>query len=248
MKALIRSLLKQLGYRLESASRHGWTPDYLARICQAASIIDVGAATGTPTLYAAFPEADLYLFDPLTDYQKALEQLRKSRANVNIYYQAVGAENGRTEIQVDLNRLERSSIYERSSLTRRNGKTERRTIEQTTLDTFFAGHPAIRRPILLKIDTEGHELEVIRGAPKFLRHVDTVIAEVSVAKRFERSYRFEDLFFAMHENDFVLVDILHIAYRAQAHVGAVFMDAVFRKRPSEPTADAPGQPSVLDRL
>ena len=64
---------------------------------------------------------------------------------------------------------------------------EKREIEVTTLDKFLESHPGLKRPLLLKIDTEGYELNVIRGGAAFLRQTDVVIAEVSVAERLSGS-------------------------------------------------------------
>jgi hypothetical protein len=43
---------------------YGWRPRRLAGRYNPATIIDVGVASGTPELYAAFPNAFLLLVDP----------------------------------------------------------------------------------------------------------------------------------------------------------------------------------------
>jgi hypothetical protein len=44
----------------------------------------------------------------------------------------------------------------------------------------------------LKIDAEGSQLEVIRGATETLSQTSFIIAEVSVSPRFPGSYRFAE--------------------------------------------------------
>jgi hypothetical protein len=99
----------------------------------------------------------------------------------------------------------------------------------TTLDRLMEEH-GFQPPFGLKIDAEGLEYEVIQGATAFLRETQFVVAEVSVAKRFEESYSFSEFAELMDRNDFYLWDILHIG-------GKRFVDAAFRKSDSRPTRE-----------
>jgi hypothetical protein len=78
----------------------------------------------------------------------------------------------------------------------------------------------LQPPFGLKIDTEGFELEVIEGAPKFLRKTQFVIAEVSISKRFVEGYSFSEFTEVMIRNGFFLWDLMTVRKR--------FVDAVFR--------------------
>ena len=64
--------------------------------------------------------------------------------------------------------------------------------------------------MLLKVDTQGHQLNVIRGGAAFLRQTVVVIAEVSVAELFSGSYSFAEFIAAMEEKGFYVPDILHL--------------------------------------
>ena len=48
----------------------------------------------------------------------------------------------------------------------------RKGIEVTTLDRLLDSHPDLEGPLLLKVDTEGYQLDVICGGTAFLRRVD----------------------------------------------------------------------------
>jgi hypothetical protein len=69
--------------------------------------------------------------------------------------------------------------------------------------------------VLLKVDTEGAELEALRGAQQSLPHIDYVIAEVSIAKRFEDSYAFEELIEFMFANNFRVYSFLTMKFPRQ---------------------------------
>ena len=76
------------------------------------------------------------------------------------------------------------------------------------LDSIYS--TKFEKPILIKIDTEGYELNAIAGAEKFLDNTEIVIAEVNVRKRFEGSYKFCDFVDAMRAKKFHLFDIIDL--------------------------------------
>jgi hypothetical protein len=97
------------------------------------------------------------------------------------------------------------------------------------MDTIDRWVPALglEGPFGIKIDTEGYELEVIRGAAETLRSTAFVIAEVTVSPRFHGSYSFPEFVSAMAAEGFSLCDIL--ATRRTAPRGiTLFVDAMFR--------------------
>ena len=65
-------------------------------------------------------------------------------------------------------------------------------MEVTTLDRLIdALEPAGR--IGIKLDTEGHELEALKGLTRHLDRIDFIACEVSVLDRFAGGYRFAEL-------------------------------------------------------
>ena len=85
-----------------------------------------------------------------------------------------------------------------------------------------------RRITFLKIDAEGSELEVIRGAAETLRHTEFIIAEVSVLPRFQGSYRFAEMIAELDAKGFEVCDILDIGRADSSPV--TFLDLVFQQR------------------
>lgn len=123
-------------------------------------ILDVGANTGYTAAWFSTIADRVYAFEPdPTNIEALQEQVRiRGLTNVEIRTFAIGDLVGR----VDLRRKERSGHHALSDV----GASEtlgRTQVHCTTLDGFLAdeGLAEIR---LLKIDVEGFETEVLRGA------------------------------------------------------------------------------------
>src|SRR5690606_16129669 len=86
---------------------------------------------------------------------------------------------------------------------------------------------SLRGDVLLKIDTEGMELDVLRGATGVLGRIKYVIAETSVRDRHKNSYRFADLVGFLADHGFHLYDALRLTRTKALVPGASIMDAVF---------------------
>lgn len=246
MKKLARTVLNRLGYEIhkkrdarlfgyEIRKKHdmnllgNYHAAYLAQICRPKTVIDVGVGYGTFPLYEAFPEARFILVEPLREYEDAIEKIAQ-KYRCEIFFKAVGDAPGTQEISVDPSHLEMSSFAERTPLTRKGNQLEKRVVEVTTLDSIFEEALPLQGPILLKIDTEGHELKALQGAPSLLRATDIVIAEVSIAKRFELSYEFEDFIMFMKTSGYYLLGFLDITH-LDGELRPRYADIVFKRRP-----------------
>ena len=188
IKKQIHSIVNKLGYQLHKKDKRlriGYNKEYLASVCQPDLVIDVGVATGTHSLYEAFPKASFLLIEPLVEeYATALASIQE-QYNCELVAKALGEAEGSSVIEFDGGDLEKASLFERTSLTENKGPITRKTIEVTTLDILLQNKDINNQSVLLKIDTEGGELAVLKGATQVLSSIDFVIAEVSLAKRFE---------------------------------------------------------------
>lgn len=202
----------------------GWRADFLRQIASPKTMVDVGVAGGTDALYEAFPDAHLVLVEPLPDIFKGLAKVQKSRP-CTLIPKAVSHEAGEMEIIVDETLRGQSGFHRRTELVRKSTTKHKRTIQVTTLD-IIADEIELETPILLKIDTEGHEINVLRGARRLLQKTDTLIIEASVAKRFEGGYSFADIIQELDGMGFRLFEILKACRTGKP--GIIFLDAVFK--------------------
>ena len=232
LKNMVNGTLGKLGYQIIKKGGTGrfnlYNPHYLSKICNPKSIIDVGVGYGTNPLYKAFPSAYFVLIEPIEEYQRSINKVL-AKYKGTVHYKAVGHKNGTLELYVDLDNLQFSSHFERTKLTARKGhRIENRNIETATLDSLLNPPGTLERPLILKIDTEGNELNVLKGASLLLESTDFVIVEASIAKRFENSYEFDELITFMTEKRFKLFSILSIAHPAK-EIRPRFADVVFAK-------------------
>lgn len=158
------------------------------------TVIDVGANIGLLTLKAASivgEEGKVYSFEPTRLIYEFLGKNIKFNNfdNVKHYNYAIGEENGESFIS-DVN------IDDSTNYVTTNGKTK---ILIRKLDSFFENNMRVN---LLKVDVEGFELFVFRGAPFILRNTDCVFFE-SWATHFKRyGYAPQDIFKLLNEFGF----------------------------------------------
>ena len=200
--------LNRLAYSIFSRTRV-FGARRISRLGSPATIVDVGVGAGTPELYKAFPDAGLLLIEPLAEYEPHLKAICASRPRCRYALAAVGARKDTRSIQVVPGFLEHSSFLTRTPLAATYNLVEERVVNVTTLDTLMA-ELSPTPPFGLKIDTEGLELDVIRGATAFLRETEFVIAEVSILKRFESSYTFAEFISEMAARGFEVFDVLQV--------------------------------------
>ena len=171
------------------------------------TLIDIGVGKeGTQLLYDRFPKAKLVLIDPIEEAQ----QFVKNNLNTREYKFFSYGVGDKEEIKI-LNieeEIGRSTILNVTSLNFEGEPVKKIKIEVKTLDNICKDYKKYGK-IGLKIDTEGYELNIIRGAKKILKKTNFVIAEVRHNhKSFEQQYLMHEFINEMHENGFILSMIL----------------------------------------
>lgn len=139
-------------------------PILRAALCPGQTFVDVGANVGTYSLMAASlvgPTGRVMAFEPVPETRARLEcnVALNHVPRLEIIPKALGSAPGTTVLHVAAGASGLSSRY-----TQTDGS--RVEVETTTLDRELAGAMA---PTLIKIDVEGMELEVMRGARELLR-------------------------------------------------------------------------------
>ena len=141
-----------------------WGQDFLQevheRVPQAPQVIfDVGGHRGESALKFsdAFPKARVYTFEPSVENFEEMKAVLSGKPSIKRLNLAIGSFDGVTKF---------SHNKHHSSMSRIEGGPEDfREVNIKMLDTF-AHENKIAVIDILKIDTEGHEMEVLRGAGK----------------------------------------------------------------------------------
>ena len=173
-----------------------------------ATVIDVGVGFGTPALYDAFPRAHFILVEPLEEFRPVLESLSR-RLDATYDLVAAGARNGETEINVHRD-LTGSSLLRQQEGAVLDGSVRR--VRVVRLDAMLPSHP--KRPVLIKIDTQGTELDVIEGLGTHIDLIDVAIVETSLMSFRVGAPDLHDVISAFDALGFVAYDLLEGHVRA----------------------------------
>ncbi len=194
------------------------------------TVIDIGVGNGTTTLYDGNKSAKFYLIEPVPDDHGTVKRIAE-KLNAEFFNVAAGASDGEVEFFLH-NDVTGSSIFrqleEEPSLDGRQIK-----VPMKRLDDMIPAD--VGRPCLLKIDTQGAELEVLKGAEKTLQNVDMVIIEVSLHQFREGCPEMDEVIHEMSLRGFACYEALEGHYRsldnALAQLDIVFVrrDSVLRK-------------------
>lgn len=154
-----------------------------------ASIIDVGANAGQ-WIKAVNPSnltGTVWCFEPLEVPYKKLEKSAKGYPNVKVFKLAFSDFTGQSQMFVASNGGASSSINaptEHLNLHSAIKFSKRETIDVSTIDEFFSKHELLL-PVYLKIDTQGHEWNVIKGGTKTLTNVAVIELESCMTAQYQ---------------------------------------------------------------
>ena len=202
---------------LERMRRHGFAP----RVA-----IDIGAFEGEWTRMAVevFPGLRVLMVEPQASKRPLLERVVAEIPGTRHEQVLLGA---RVQDRMRFHEIESASSVLDEHVNRHDVSTY---LPMTTLDRLTAGSD-FSSPDLLKLDVQGYELEVLRGAETLLRHAEVVILEVSllgihvgvplfaevVAFMAQRAFRVYDIpsFFRRPFDDALFqVDLIFVAERS----------------------------------
>lgn len=152
-------------------------------------LLDVGGNKGQFASFAAirWPNAWIYSFEPLAHPRALLERVlhRMAPNRHTIYDFALGAEQAEATIHV-ASRQDSSSLLplgdeQKRLFNMREDHTE--TIQVRRLDDVELGR--LGGDVLLKIDVQGFELQVLKGAEKVLKRCRYVFVELSHVRLYD---------------------------------------------------------------
>jgi FkbM family methyltransferase len=215
MAKLIRKLKSTLMGKREAAPGDKRRPiarielfleDVSARGFHPRGIIDVGAHRGDWTKMAlrVFPQAKVIMIEPQEELRADLAKVRELHPEVEYLAAGAGRQKGEL-VQTIWSDLAGSSFLPEASAGRLKDGTQRVT-PVTTLDDILSERPSFM-PDVLKIDTQGFELEVLAGAKSLMGKTELVIMETSLYEFVPGMPKTFDCIKFMEENGYDLYDI-----------------------------------------
>jgi len=162
------------------------------------TVVDVGGFVGSfaYAVGAILPEAQIYSFEPLDgNYRQLLKNL-SARGRFQAFQTALGDRKGtldffKNDFSAASSALEMADLHRRTFPKTRHHT--RITVPLARLDDYL-DRMDLNPPVLLKLDVQGYEAAVLRGAAKTLQRVDYLLTEVS----FQELYAGQPLFDEIH--------------------------------------------------
>lgn len=190
------------GFRtaFQLARRSGINPDL---------VFDIGAAEGTWTrdVITIFPAARYVLIDPLPQNSAALKEAAKKAPNIHYVNAAIGAESGSLDLYTH---GDQSSFLRSADFSGRAIRVAVRTCDDVLADVpNLPAEPSI----LVKIDVQGHEVEVLKGAHRTLDHTEILLVEVSTQRIYENSPLAHEVVSYLGERGFCIFDVASYVQR-----------------------------------
>ncbi len=175
------------------------------------TIIDIGANKGqfSEACFQLFDKVKIIAIEPDANTSKILKK-NLSDKNIDIISKVISSRIGTINFQIN----EDSQVSSVLSLGKDrkkfflNSKVKNiKKLPVSTLDRVI--NKRVKKPILIKIDTQGLEYEIIKGAKNILKITKWVILEVPLKKLYKGQKNFDDLNNIMKKNNFSLTGVLN---------------------------------------
>ena len=170
-------------------------------------IYDIGANVGTWTLLAnaVMPHATIHAFEPLSDHCNRFASNTRAVSNVTLHRVALGAEEKAARLHV-MDFSDASSVLPLAEIGQSTFGTreiDQRTVQVRALDRYRREHQ-LPFPDLMKLDVQGYEAEVLRGAVECVAKATAIITEVSFAAFYRDQPLFADIVRMLDDHGFRL--------------------------------------------
>jgi FkbM family methyltransferase len=189
------------------------------------TIFDVGANVGQTALYfnKHFPKVNIYSFEPVKKTFDTLKSNVGHLHNVQIFQYALGSKNEKISIY-----LTDDPNSQTNSLIAREGKTRTELIEVQTLDSFCHAQN-IDTIDMLKTDTEGFDLEVLKGAIQKIqdRKIKFILSEATFYLPDRSHTQFSPLLEFLFPLGFRFYHMYETCYDANLAKGIMYTNALF---------------------
>lgn len=205
LKSLINRAGARLGVRVVSAD---WGPRGFAAAFEHArsdgfepgAVIDIGASNGiwTRECRQIFPNAQYLLVDPLPRNEPALAAYTAGDAKLRYWRGALGAHAGETVLY---EHGDQSSALTSPAFPGSPIRVPIETLDQLAAEFNLPG------PLLVKIDVQGFELEVLRGASLTLARTGLLMVEVSFLASYDEGALAHEVIAHLSSQGFRILDI-----------------------------------------
>jgi FkbM family methyltransferase len=197
-------------------------------------IFDVGANEGQSIkrFKSIFPKSIIHSFEPIKEcYEKIIKIYDKKNIFINNY--ALGNKDCEKFFYINKNTTT-SSFFKINNKYKELVNSDRINMSVKTKIRTIDGYVAlnkIRKIDILKIDTQGYELNILKGAKKsLLNKIKFIELELTLADYYKKKVNFYEIDKILSENNFILYDMENISYDKNKRL--VWFDLLYLKKNS----------------
>jgi FkbM family methyltransferase len=173
-----------------------------------ATVIDVGSNRGQFAVFARhrWPKARVLCFEPLPGPRQVLTRVAHELGNVKVFPYALGNEGGERSMHVA--RSDDSSSFLAATPRQLEAFPDTREVEEQVVEVRrlenLISEEDVSPPVLMKIDVQGAELDVLRGASGLLGRVREILVECSLVELYTGQPLLDDTILFAREQGFRL--------------------------------------------
>ena len=199
----------------------------LNKVAPIRTVIDVGAHNGEFAEVSAvcFPGAAIHCFEPLPMCQPALETLAKRDPRVSVHPFALGEVEGKMSMHQCDFESSSSLLQMQDGLRSLLPAGTRSTVIQAEVRRLDSFQDLVEWPAFLKLDVQGYELHVLRGAHRVLASTAAIQAEIIFEPFYEGQADFRSLINMLADAGFRFVEFLHVHRNAEGRL--LYADGAF---------------------
>ena len=150
---------------LQRLKHHGYIPD---------TVLDIGACHGTWTQECrhVYPDANYLMFEPIC--YPELERIKNTNPNTLVFHALLDSEEREVEWYEKQNTGD-SMFRERTHHFKDCSPIIKKT---TTLGSIIDTYLPTMKNVLIKIDSQGAEIPILKGAGEILKKTDCILLEI----------------------------------------------------------------------
>jgi len=226
----IRSILNIFGVDIIKI-RRTFNQTYKNNINKKPIIFDVGANDGQSIerFSSIFPKSTIHSFEPIKEcYEKIIQIYNKNKLIINNF--ALGDKDCERIFYINKNSYTSSFFkindkYE--DLVNSDGINKSAKKKIKTLDGYVNLHK-IKKIDILKIDTQGYELNILKGAKKSLKKkIKFIELELTIADYYKKKVNFYEIDKVLSKNNFILYDMENFSYNKDKRLA--WFDLLYKK-------------------
>ena len=193
-------------------------------------VIDIGAHLGqwTRSTKNIFPDTPFIMIEAREEMRPDLERTAAAFRDVDVHIALLGPKDSPGGVTFFRAQGSASSLYRERS----DAPMTPITVPMTTLDKILP--PSLASPLFLKLDVQGGELDVLRGADAALKKTEVVQLEVALLPYNEGAPTPLEVFNFMDELGFAIYDIAGFVRpnaRDLAQIDVIFVRKDSKLRP-----------------